>query len=302
MTNCSGCAAPMSDDAVLCSASGRSTPDATGPQPGPQPAPPGPQPTQPLTVAPSPVAPPGPPAVPPLPPAVPDRKTRTRTAALIAAALAVVLLVVAVGYVVLHRSSGSVEATRPTPTVSTARPSPTPSDTPSNSPSASPSPSPTPSPSPSRSATDPIVVSGDAAFISPSGNLVCWLDEVGAECTTLIRNWPMAPSMPDCTRAKQPNTASFRVSEWAYVGCTRFVTGNTAIIGSGHPVPQWYDPNRDSIVAAADGSGWKGYALAYGQTVRSGVSECSVAETGVSCRDTASGHGFTLSKTSVDIH
>lgn len=300
MTNCSGCAAPMSDDAVLCSASGRSTPDATGPQPGPQPAPPGPQPTQPLTVAPSPVAPPGPPAVPPLPPAVPDRKTRTRTAALIAAALAVVLLVVAVGYVVLHRSSGSVEATRPTPTVSTARPSPTPSDTPSNSPSASPSPSPTPSPS--RSTAGPIMVSGDAAFISPSGNLVCWLDEVGAECTALIRNWPMAPSMPDCTRAKQPNTASFRVSEWAYVGCTRFVTGNTAIIGSSHPVPQWYDPNRDSIVAAADGSGWKGYALAYGQTVRSGVSECSVAETGVSCRDTASGHGFTLSKTSVDIH
>ncbi len=146
------------------------------------------------------------------------------------------------------------------------------------------------------------MVSGDAAFISPSGNLVCWLDEVGAECTALIRNWPMAPSMPDCTRAKQPNTASFRVSEWAYVGCTRFVTGNTAIIGSSHPVPQWYDPNRDSIVAAADGSGWKGYALAYGQTVRSGVSECSVAETGVICRDTASGHGFTLSKTSVDIH
>ena len=43
------------------------------------------------------------------------------------------------------------------------------------------------------------------------------------------------------------------------------------------------------------------HALSYGRTLRSGPMECTVTQAGVSCTDTQSGHGFTVSKESVTL-
>jgi len=71
---------------------------------------------------------------------------------------------------------------------------------------------------------------------------------------------------------------------------------NPALLGSGAATPQWFVPGRDKIVPAIDGSNWSGYALSYGQTLRVGVMECSMAESGVTCRSTRSGHWFSASR------
>lgn len=302
MTPCPGCGVPVSAAASFCARCGRPLSTSPGSTPARDRAPEIPVPTSAHSTVPRgglPGANPqvGQPTEFPFsqPNAVPIHPPVRRTyggvvGAVIAGAVVVTVALLLIGYAVVNRSANSNNTASSGSTAITTAPIPSASRVAPPTPVAT-------APASAPSANPAIIVTGDAAFMSPSGNLVCWLDASRARCVALIHDWPMAPRDPICSPTQESNSVVVTATGAASYGCILDVMDNPAIIGSGGPVPSWYDPNRDHIVGALDGSGWSGYALAYGQTIRVGPMECSVAESGVSCRNAASGHWFSANRT-----
>jgi hypothetical protein len=119
--------------------------------------------------------------------------------------------------------------------------------------------------------TTPTQASGPAlhltAFSSPSGNIGCYLDSHGARCDIKDRSWQPPPKPASCP------------VDW---GQGVEVTGGSA----GH------------IVCAGDTALGAKDQLAYGSSSAAGSYRCSSAETGMTCTDTATGHGFFISRDS----
>jgi hypothetical protein len=103
-------------------------------------------------------------------------------------------------------------------------------------------------------------------FTSPSGNIGCVIDTGGVRCDISERDWSPPPRPAAC--------------ELDY--------GHGVSIGAGKPA---------RVVCAGDttmGSG--GEPLAYGDAIAAGQMRCESAQSGITCRDVESGHGFSISR------
>lgn len=104
-------------------------------------------------------------------------------------------------------------------------------------------------------------------FTSPSGNIGCMLDSTFVRCDIRQRDWAPPPRPPDC-----PTVTGY---------------GQGIELGAGRS-PQF--------VCAGDTAHSNSDALAYGDSISAGVLRCTSAESGITCNDTRSGHGFTISR------
>ncbi len=104
------------------------------------------------------------------------------------------------------------------------------------------------------------------AFRSPSGNIGCYLKADYVRCDIDERSWTPPPRPADC--------------EWDYGqgvalwpgGSAEFVcAGDTTLVPDGNPLP-------------------------YGESITAGALRCDSAESGITCRDTETGKGFSISR------
>lgn len=110
---------------------------------------------------------------------------------------------------------------------------------------------------------------GPRAFESPSGNIGCYLDPQGVRCDIAERTWKPPP--PD-----QPCELDYGQGIGLDSGGAAFVCAGDTALGAG---PR----------------------LAYGDSAQRGSFLCESAESGMTCTDTASGRGFTLSREGYEI-
>lgn len=106
-----------------------------------------------------------------------------------------------------------------------------------------------------------------SGFTSPSGNIGCMLDETFVRCDIRQRDWTPPPRPSDC-----PSFTGY---------------GQGIEIAAGH---------RPRFVCAGDTAYSLSAALPYGHSMSAGPLTCTSAESGMTCRDDGSGHGFTLSR------
>lgn len=102
-------------------------------------------------------------------------------------------------------------------------------------------------------------------FTSPSGNVGCYLDASMARCDIAERSW--APPL-------RPASCAF-----AY--------GQGMTLRTGRPA---------EFVCAGDTALGSGDELAYGDSITAGALRCESADTGITCRDTKTRHGFAISR------
>jgi hypothetical protein len=111
---------------------------------------------------------------------------------------------------------------------------------------------------------EPRVVTDLVGFRSPSSNVGCYLDVDYVGCDIAEADWSPPPRPADC--------------EFDYGQGITFVPGG-----------------RAEFVCAGDTALVPdGTALSYGQSISPGVLQCDSAETGITCRDTKTGHGFAI--------
>jgi hypothetical protein len=114
-------------------------------------------------------------------------------------------------------------------------------------------------------ASEPDEAADLVGFTSPSGNVGCIIDSAYVRCDIAERNWSPPPRPADCEFDYGQGISLSRGEEAAFV-----CAGDTAL-GGGKP-------------------------LDYGQSVSAGLMQCDSAESGVTCRDTKTGHGFTIAR------
>jgi hypothetical protein len=138
-----------------------------------------------------------------------------------------------------------------------------PPETPSPSPTVAPTPTPVPT---------PIFVTGTKMFQTPSHNIACVMSRTTgtplyARCDIANRTWK-APKKPKDCPGDYGNGASLEDGKHGELSCA-----------------------GDTLLKQGD-------VLPYGQRVRAGQITCQVERAGVTCANTASRHGFFISKAS----
>lgn len=106
-------------------------------------------------------------------------------------------------------------------------------------------------------------VSEFTGFISPTGNVACMIDVNLARCDIIDRDWSPPPRPADC----------------------EFDYGQGIEIIAGQP---------SSFVCAGDTAFGPDEVLPYGEAITAGPLRCESANSGITCRDEDTGHGFTL--------
>ncbi|MEV4638535.1 DUF6636 domain-containing protein [Actinoplanes sp. NPDC049548] len=109
----------------------------------------------------------------------------------------------------------------------------------------------------------------EAAFVSPSRNIGCYLSVDGARCDLAKKNWSAGPAPADCEL------------DWGF-GVAVGKTGQANFTCAG-----------DTVLGAND-------ILEYGQALRAGDFRCDSGSAGMRCENEASGHGFTVAKERYD--
>lgn len=109
------------------------------------------------------------------------------------------------------------------------------------------------------------------AFVTPTGNIVCWIDDVADQwgCLAKERTYAEPAGDEDCLQA--------------------FGKGFSSVQGSAL-MPLC----RGGVITAAETGG--GVVLPYGQAITVGDVTCGSEESGVTCLDQSSGHGLFLSR------
>jgi hypothetical protein len=102
-------------------------------------------------------------------------------------------------------------------------------------------------------------------FTSPSGNVGCMLNPGYARCDIAERDWTPPPRPSDC----------------------EFDYGQGIALSPGE---------QPTFVCAGDTALGGGEPLAFGRSVRAGPFQCVGADSGITCRDTKSGRGFTIAR------
>jgi hypothetical protein len=101
-------------------------------------------------------------------------------------------------------------------------------------------------------------------FVSPTGNVSCMIDADFARCDIIDRDWSPPPRPADC--------------EFDYGQGISLAPGEQA-----------------EFVCAGDTAFGADEVLPYGQSITAGVLRCESAQSGITCRDVPSGHGFSIS-------
>ena len=116
-----------------------------------------------------------------------------------------------------------------------------------------------------------VAVDESTAFVTPTGNIECFIDKVSVRCDIAEREWEPPKAPPDC--------------ELDYgQGLTLSAGGAAALVCAG-----------DTVLGSS------GQELAYGQSISAGLLRCDSSESGVTCRDVETGRGFTLSRESYEL-
>jgi hypothetical protein len=102
-------------------------------------------------------------------------------------------------------------------------------------------------------------------FISPSGNVACMIDPTWVRCDILDNDWSPPPRPADC----------------------EFDYGQGISLSPGSPA---------EFVCAGDTAFGPDEVLPYGESITAGVLECDSADSGFTCRDVETGHGFSISR------
>jgi len=127
-----------------------------------------------------------------------------------------------------------------------------------------------------------------AAFVTPSGQIVCELLASGARCDYFAQDkaWD-APEPANCDL----NWGwSLYVDRTAGTSCVGDTIVTTAALNSGFDT--WRKPADPTV-------DWNGIALAalpYGSTLLVDTFRCDSATTGVTCQNQSTGHGFFMSR------
>lgn len=107
-------------------------------------------------------------------------------------------------------------------------------------------------------------------FVSPSGNIGCYVDADYVRCDIADRGWAPPPRPADC----------------------EFDYGQGIAFGAGE---------APAFVCAGDTTLWAGEPLGFGQSVTVGTMSCTSLESGITCRDMGSGTGFTISRQAYEL-
>jgi hypothetical protein len=102
-------------------------------------------------------------------------------------------------------------------------------------------------------------------FVSPSGNIACAMSAASARCDLQTRTWSLPPRPANCE------------FDWG---------GSLKVTGQG---PGFLACTSDSPFGVTA-------VLAYGTRSVIGSMACTSAETGMTCRNTVTGHGFSVSR------
>ncbi|WP_313958176.1 DUF6636 domain-containing protein [Mycobacterium simulans] len=108
-------------------------------------------------------------------------------------------------------------------------------------------------------------------FLSPSGNVGCKISPTSVRCDIDQRDWSPPPRPADC----------------------RLDYGQGISIGSGGLA---HFVCAGDTVRVLPPFGGAGEPLAYRQAIKAGPIRCESAESGITCRDAGSGHGFSISR------
>jgi hypothetical protein len=120
-----------------------------------------------------------------------------------------------------------------------------------------------PPPSAASPSPQPAEEVSEADFVSPSGNIGCYLDESGARCDIVRKNWQPPPAPDDCDLDWGAGVSVHRAEEATFT-----CAGDTVLGGK--------------------------QTLAYGRSLRAGDFLCSSDRKAMRCENTESGHGFTV--------
>jgi hypothetical protein len=102
-------------------------------------------------------------------------------------------------------------------------------------------------------------------FISPTGNVACTIDHSWARCDIIDHDWSPPARPADC--------------ELDYGGGIHITPGTPA-----------------EFVCASDTVFGSDDVLPYGESITAGVLRCDSADSGITCRDTKTGHGFSIAR------
>jgi hypothetical protein len=102
-------------------------------------------------------------------------------------------------------------------------------------------------------------------FISPSGNVACMIDPSFVRCDIIDNDWSPPPRPADC----------------------EFDYGQGISLAPGEPA---------EFVCAGDTAFGPDEVLPYGDSIVAGVLKCESAESGFTCRDSQTSHGFSISQ------
>ena len=102
-------------------------------------------------------------------------------------------------------------------------------------------------------------------FTSPSGNIGCYIDKKNVRCDIADRSWEPPPAPAGCKLDYGQGITLSAGAEPAFV-----CAGDTAL-GGGEELP-------------------------YGQSISAGLLRCESEESGMTCTDSETGRGFTISK------
>jgi hypothetical protein len=104
-----------------------------------------------------------------------------------------------------------------------------------------------------------------SGFVSPTGNVSCMIDAGWARCDIIDRDWAPPARPADC--------------EFDYGQGISLARGEQA-----------------HFVCAGDTAFGADEVLPYGDSITAGVLWCESAEAGITCRDTQTSHGFSISQ------
>lgn len=137
-------------------------------------------------------------------------------------------------------------------------------------------------------AGDVRTVADAGAFATPSGRIVCLvsIDSVRCDFVGTDKAW-QAPKPTNC---ELDWGSSLYVTKTAGSTCAGDTVIDTASADSEYV--SWRKPS-DPIVTVYD---LKLVALPYGSSLAAGPFQCDSASTGVTCKNTATGHGFTMAR------
>jgi hypothetical protein len=116
-----------------------------------------------------------------------------------------------------------------------------------------------------------VEVSDSATFVSPTGNIGCFMDKATVRCDIAEHDWKAPKAPADC--------------ELDYgQGISLDAGGAATLVCAG-----------DTVLGAG------GQQLAYGQSISAGLLRCESSEQGIACRDIESGRGFSLSREAYEL-